>query len=124
MLKRLFVSSSSILKVNKYNNIRCYWVPPEKNGLYKISTIKQKYDIPKEIIELIESHEKELKIVSNQPTNEKKVIEKIHNNIEKIHNNIEKIHNNTNDIYNYINKIDNLQKCTLWFTIIIVLFKH
>jgi regulator of sigma D len=62
--------------------------------------IKQKYDIPKEILELMKSQEEELKNINNQLTNQKKVFEKIHNN--------------TNDIYNYIDKIDTLQKFTLF----------
>jgi len=98
MLKRLFVSSSSLLKSK---GRRYYWVPPNPEELSKISLIKQKYDIPKEIIEFMESQEKELKNINNQLTNEKKVIEKIHNN--------------TNDIYNYIDKIDTIQKFTLFF---------
>jgi hypothetical protein len=102
MLKRLFVSSSSLLKSK---GRRYYWVPPNPEELSKISLIKQKYDIPKEIIELMESQEKELKNINNQLTNEKKVIEKIHDN--------------TNDIYNYIDKIDTIQKFTfflVWLT--------
>jgi uncharacterized coiled-coil protein SlyX len=92
------------------NKVRCYCIPPDPEESSKNTLIKQKYDIPKKIIELMESQEKELKNISNQLTNEKKVIEKIHDN--------------TNDIYNYIDKIDTLQKYTLWFTMIIFFFKH
>ena len=66
---------------------------------------EENYEIVEEIIELMESQEKELKNINNQLTNEKKVIEKIHDN--------------TNDIYNYIDKIDTIQKFTfflVWLT--------
>jgi hypothetical protein len=101
MLKRLFVSSSSLLKSK---GRRYYWVPPNPEELSKISLIKQKYDIPAEVIHLIESHEKELKNINDQLTKQIKVIEKIHDT--------------TNDNYNYIDKIDTIQKFTLFLTFV------
>jgi Lhr-like helicase len=76
MLKRLFVSSSSLLKVKTYTNKRCYWIPPESQEPSKVSFVKEKYDIPKEILELIESQEKELKNIRNELTNQKKLLKK------------------------------------------------
>jgi hypothetical protein len=102
MLKRLFVSSSSLLKSK---GRRYYWVPPNPEELSKISLIKQKYDIPRDLLELIDSQEKELKNINDQLTKQIKVIEKIHNT--------------TNDIYYNTDKIDTIQKFTfflVWIT--------
>ena len=101
MLKRLFVSSSSLLKSKER---RYYWVQPNPEELSKTYLIKQKYDMPAEVIQLIESQEKELKIINNQLTKQIKVIEKIHDT--------------TNDNYNYIDKIDTIQKFTLFLTFV------
>ena len=101
MLKRLFVSSSSLLKSKEK---RYYWVQPNPEELSKTYLIKQKYDMPAELIQLIESQEKELKIINNQLTKQIKVIEKIHDT--------------TNDNYNYIDKIDTIQNFTLFLTFV------
>jgi peptidoglycan hydrolase CwlO-like protein len=112
MLKRLFVSSSSLLKVKTYTNKRCYWIPPESEEPSKVSFVKEKYDIPKEILELIESQEKELKNIRNELTNQKKVIEKIYNKFTSLQESIDKYASNSRA----------LQFISLGYTVII-LFK-
>jgi len=79
-------------------------VPPNPEELSKISLIKKKYDIPKDLLELIELQGKELKNINDQLTKQIKVIEKIHDT--------------TNDNYNYIDKIDTIQKFTLFLTFV------
>lgn len=82
MLKRSFVSLFHSLKSK---GKRFYWVPPEEE-YNKISLIKHKYDIPKEILDLIETQELHIKDLNKQLTNQKKVIEKIYNIVEHINN--------------------------------------
>ena len=97
MLKRLFVSSYPFLKVK--NRRYCY-TQPNSEDIAKTS--KQKYDVPKELIELKELQEKELKNINEQLTNQIKVIEKIHNyTLEKIF---------------IIDRISTVQKCTFIFS--------
>ena len=79
-------------------------MPPNPEELSKISLIKKKYDIPKDLLELIELQGKELKNINDQLTKQIKVIEKIHDT--------------TNDNYNYIDKIDTIQKFTLFLTFV------
>ena len=102
MLKRLFVSSYPFLKVK--NRRYCY-TQPNSEDIAKTSLIKQKYDVPKELIELKElqeKQEKELKNINEQLTNQIKVIEKIHNyTLEKIF---------------IIDRISTVQKCTFIFS--------
>ena len=51
MLKRPVVSLfHSLMSKEK----RYYWVPPKPEEINKISLIKQKYKIPKEVLELME----------------------------------------------------------------------
>lgn len=90
MLKRPFVSLFYSLKLK---NKRYYWVPPNLDENNKIYLIKQKYDIPKELLDIIEFQEKNIKDLNRQLTNQKKVIEKIHETVEHI------------NVYNYDTRI-------------------
>jgi hypothetical protein len=74
MLKRPLVSLFHSLKLK---GRRYYWEPPNNQEILKTSLIKQKYDIPKEIIDILENQEKNQIIITEQLTNQKKVIEKI-----------------------------------------------
>ena len=61
MFIRRFVSSS-------FKGLRYYWVPTKNEDLSRLSLIKQKYDIPKEVQELMEMQEKELKNINDKLT--------------------------------------------------------
>lgn len=50
MLKRPFVSLFHSLNPK---GKRYYWIPPNPDELNKLSLIKQKYDIPKDVLENI-----------------------------------------------------------------------
>ena len=69
MLKRPIVSLFHSLKSK---GKRYYWVPPNPDELNKLSLIKQKYDIPKDVLELMENQEKNINILNDQLTNQKK----------------------------------------------------
>ena len=81
MLKRPVVSLFHSLKSKgkKY-----YWVPPKPEDINKLSLIKQKYEIPKDVLELMETQESNIKELNNQLTNHKKVIEKIYYKLESM----------------------------------------
>jgi hypothetical protein len=85
MLKRHVVSLFHSLKSK---GMRYYWVPPNPEDLNKLSLIKQKYEIPKDIFtslqELMETQESNIKDLNNQLTNQKKVIEKIYDKLESM----------------------------------------
>ena len=81
MLKRPLVSLFYSLKSK---GIRYYWVPPNPEDLNKLSLIKQKYEIPKDILELMEEQQSNIKDLNNQLTNQKKVIEKIYDKLESM----------------------------------------
>jgi hypothetical protein len=87
MLKRPVVSLFHSLKSK---GKRYYWVPPKPEDINKLSLIKQKYEIPKEIFtslqELMETQESNIKDLNNQLTNQKKVIEKIYDKLHEMEN--------------------------------------
>jgi hypothetical protein len=87
MLKRHVVSLFHSLKSK---GMRYYWVPPNPEDLNKLSLIKQKYEIPKDIFtslqELMETQESNIKDLNNQLTNQKKVIEKIYDKLHEMQN--------------------------------------
>ena len=83
MLKRPVVSLFHSLKSK---GMRYYWVPPNPEDLNKLSLIKQKYEIPKDILELMETQESNIKDLNTQLTNQKKVIEKIYDKLETMEN--------------------------------------
>lgn len=89
MLKRTIVS---LLFSLKSKGRRTYWVPPNPDELNKLSLIKQKYDIPKDVLELMNKQEKNINNLNEQLTNQKKVIENLH----------EQITNQTNLLKKYI----------------------
>jgi len=85
MLKRPVVSLFYSLKSK---GIRYYCVPPNPDDLNKLSLIKQKHEIPKDIFtslqELMEEQQSNIKNLNNQLTNQKKVIEKIYDKLESM----------------------------------------
>jgi uncharacterized coiled-coil protein SlyX len=89
MLKRPVVSLFHSLKSK---GKRYYWVPPNPEDLNKLSLIKQKYDIKasetKDVFtslqELMEIQESNIKDLTDQLTNQKKVIEKIYDKLESM----------------------------------------
>jgi tagatose-1,6-bisphosphate aldolase non-catalytic subunit AgaZ/GatZ len=83
MLKRPVVSLFHSLKSK---GMRYYWVPPNPEDLNKLSLIKQKYEIPKDILELMETQESNIKDLNTQLTNQKKVIEKIYDKLHDMQN--------------------------------------
>lgn len=107
MLKRPIVSLFYSLKPK---GKRYYWVPTNPDELNKLSLIKQKYDIPKDILELMEEQEKNIKNLNDQLTIQKKVIEKIYSTTQNI-----------ND-YNYGSRF--IQSMTLFYVFLISISKH
>jgi hypothetical protein len=87
MLKRPVVSLFHSLKSK---GMRYYWVPPNPEDLNKLSLIKQKYEIPKDVFtslqELMETQESNIKDLNTQLTNQKKVIEKIYDKLNEMEN--------------------------------------
>lgn len=57
------------LKINRY-----YWVPPNKESSNKISLTKEKYNIPKELIEVLNEQEKLIKQLNFKLTRQEKMI--------------------------------------------------
>lgn len=102
MLKRPVVSLFHFLNTK---GKRYYWTPPNPDELNKLSVIKQKYDIPKDIFEHMEDQEKNLKQLTTELTNQKKVIEKIYNTLE------------------YINNYNHQSRFIQWFTIFYIFLK-
>jgi hypothetical protein len=81
MLKRPIVSLFHLLRSK---GKRYYWVPPNPEDINKLSLIKRKYEIPKDVLELMETQESLIKDLNNQLTNQKKVIEKIYDKLESM----------------------------------------
>lgn len=107
MLKRPIVSLFHFLNPKRR---RYYWIPPNPEELNKLSLIKQKYDIPKDVLEHMEDQEQNIKQLTTELTNQKKVIEKIYSIVQHINN------------YNYDSRI--LHILTLFNTYLILISKH
>lgn len=107
MLKRPIVSLFHSLRSK---GKRYYWVPPNPDEFNKLSLIKQKYDIPKDILELMDEQEKNIKKLNEQLTNQKKVIEQIYDTVEHI------------DDYNHDSRV--VQIMTLVYVFLISISRH
>ncbi len=85
MLKRPIVSLFHSLKSK---GKRYYCVPTKPVELDNISSIKQKYEIPKDVFtslqELMEEQQTNIKDLNNQLTNQKKVIEKLYDKLHEM----------------------------------------
>lgn len=81
MLKKPIVSLFHSLKSKN----RYYWVPPKTEELNNISLIKQKYKIPKDVLAHMEDQEQNIKQLTNELTNQKKVFENIYSNVQYIY---------------------------------------
>ena len=106
MLKRPIVSLFHFLNPK---GKRYYWIPSNPDELNKLSFIKQKYDIPKDVLEYMEDQQQNIKQLTTELTNQKKVIEKIYSTVNHINN------------YNYDSRF--IQCITLFYVFLIKISK-
>jgi hypothetical protein len=71
MLKRPVVSLFHSLKSK---GKRYYWEQPKNDIIDELPLIKQKYDIPKEIVDHMKNQEKQIKEIKDELTNQKKYL--------------------------------------------------
>ena len=89
MLKRRVVSLFHSLKSK---GKRYYWEQPKNDIINELHLIKQKYDIPKEIVDHIKKQEKQIKEIKDELTNQKKVVENINSNVKNVYEGIDYIY--------------------------------
>ena len=122
-IRKLFVSSSSLLKIK---NKRYYWEPSKKEELCKEIVKTQRYEDPKHYCNFESNYSQDIKLqdiklqdiklqdiklqaIKTQLINQEKVFEKMNNNIINVLGNI------------YILQCGAL---TLFYTFLIMCFKH